>query len=73
MQKMIKYATAFSFNLICVLLTLFDARAVTIPGGTTAGALSGAVFGGPAAGAATGLIGEGKSVEGPAGPLSSFA
>jgi hypothetical protein len=34
-QKMIRSATAFSFSLICVLLTPFAARAVTIPGGTS--------------------------------------
>jgi hypothetical protein len=32
---MIRYATVFSFSLICVLLTPFSARAVTIPGGTS--------------------------------------
>ena len=32
---MIRYATLFSFSLICVLLTPFSARAVTIPGGTS--------------------------------------
>ena len=34
MKKMIRF-TAFSFSLICVLMTPFAARAVTIPGGTT--------------------------------------
>jgi hypothetical protein len=33
--KMIRYATVFSFSLICVLLTPFSARAVTVPGGTS--------------------------------------
>jgi hypothetical protein len=32
---MIRYAIVFSFSLICVLLTPFSARAVTVPGGTS--------------------------------------
>jgi hypothetical protein len=32
---MTRYPTAFTFSLICVLLTPFAARAVTIPGGTS--------------------------------------
>ena len=35
LQKMIRYATAFALSLICVLLTPFAARAVTIPDGTS--------------------------------------
>jgi hypothetical protein len=32
---MIRYATAFAFSLVCILLTPFTTRAVTIPSGTS--------------------------------------